>query len=47
MVAFVEGEQAGAFARHVKTRYADLSDIEPQVYPVEAASGAGPLAIVA
>jgi galactokinase len=47
MVAFVEEEQAGAFARHVETRYADLSDIEPQVYPVEAASGAGPLAIVA
>jgi hypothetical protein len=45
MVAFVEEEQTSAFARHVETRYSDLSDIQPQVYPVEAASGAGPLAI--
>jgi hypothetical protein len=47
MVAFVEEEEASAFARHVETRYPDLSGIKPQVYPVQAASGAAPLPIVA
>jgi galactokinase len=43
MVAFVEEEAVSAFARHVESRYRDLSGIEPQVYPVDAAPGAGPL----
>jgi len=47
MVAFVAEEQVDAFARHVETHYHDISDIEPQVYPVQAAPGAGPLAISA
>lgn len=47
MVAFVEEEQVDAFARHVEIRYRDISGIEAQVYPVQAASGAGPLAISA
>jgi galactokinase len=41
MVAFVEEEAVSAFARHVESRYPDLSGIEPQVYPVDAAPGAG------
>jgi galactokinase len=43
MVSFVEEAQVGAFARHVETRYRDTSGIEPQVYPVQAAAGAGRL----
>ena len=43
MVAFVEEEAVSAFAQHVESRYRDLSGIEPQVYPVDAAPGAGPL----
>lgn len=47
MVAFVEEEEASAFARHVETCYYDLSGIKPPVYPVHAASGAAPLPIAA
>jgi galactokinase len=43
MVAFVEGSKVGAFAWHVEARYRDASGIEPQVYPVQAAAGAGRL----
>jgi galactokinase len=43
MVALVEEEAVGDFARHVESRYHDLSGIEPQAYPVDAAPGAGPL----
>jgi galactokinase len=43
MVAFVEEEEVDGFAQHVAVRYRDLSGIEPQVYPVAAVSGAGPL----
>ncbi len=41
MVACVEGTQVEAFARHVQAHYLASSGIEPQVYPVQAASGAG------
>jgi galactokinase len=43
MVAFVEADVVSAFGLHVESRYRDLGDIEPQVYPVDAAPGAGPL----
>jgi galactokinase len=43
MVAFVEESKVGAFAWHVEARYRDASGIEPQVYPVQAAAGAGRL----
>jgi galactokinase len=43
MVAFVEKSEVGTFARHVEARYRDTSGIEPQVYPVQAAAGAGRL----
>ena len=41
MVACVEETQVDAFARHVQNHYLAISGIEPQVYPVQAASGAG------
>jgi galactokinase len=41
MVAFVEEGGVDAFARHVQARYLRSSGIEPQVYPVQAAPGAG------
>jgi galactokinase len=43
MVAFVENEAVTAFADHVRGRYRTATGIEPQVYPVQAAAGAGPL----
>ena len=43
MVSFVEQAKVGAFARHVEACYRDTSGIEPQVYPVQAAAGAGRL----
>jgi galactokinase len=43
MVAFVEESEVGAFARHVEARYRNTAGIEPQVYPVQAAAGAGRL----
>lgn len=43
MVAFVEESKAGAFTKHVQACYRDSSGLEPQVYPVQAAPGAGPL----
>jgi galactokinase len=44
MVAFVQEGEVGAFARHVEPHYFGASGIEPQVYPVQAAPGAGRLA---
>ena len=43
MVAFVRQNEVDAFARHVEAHYRGSSGIEPQVYPVQAAPGAGPL----
>jgi galactokinase len=43
MVAFVEENQVGHFARHVEAHYRAASGIEPQIYPVRAAAGAGRL----
>jgi galactokinase len=47
MVAFVEERQIDAFAGHVQARYLRSSGIEPQVYAVQAASGAGRIPMVA
>ena len=43
MVAFVERDAVEAFAEHVNTRYRAETTIEPEVFPVQAAGGAGPL----
>jgi galactokinase len=43
MVAFVEENRVAAFAQHVEMHYRTASGIEPQVYPVQAAAGAGRL----
>jgi galactokinase len=43
MVALVNSGGVEGFARHVQARYRASSGIEPQVYPVQAAPGAGPL----
>jgi galactokinase len=43
LVAFVESGSTEAFAEHVRTHYADSTDIEPEIYPVHAAQGAGVL----
>jgi len=43
MVAFVEGAQTDAFMRGVRQAYVATTGIQPQVYPVQAAAGAGPL----
>jgi galactokinase len=44
MVAFVEDLHVAAFTEHVKTAYARATAVEPIVYPVEAAAGAGKFA---
>jgi galactokinase len=41
MVAFVESSAVPSFATHVKAAYQAITGIEPKVYPVEAAAGAG------
>jgi galactokinase len=41
MVAVVERGSIGEFAQHVQARYLASTGIEPQVYPVQAAPGAG------
>lgn len=41
MVAFVREEETAAFAGHVRQHYAASCGIEPVVYPVGAAAGAG------
>ena len=43
MVALVNGGSVDDFAQHVRTHYRARAGIEPQVYPVQAARGAGPL----
>ena len=43
MVAFVEDHAMDAFAEHVRESYLAETTIEPEVYPVQAAPGAGPL----
>ncbi len=45
MVAFVAENSVDAFATHVRERYQSATGVEPRVYPVRAAPGAGPLAI--
>ncbi len=41
MVAFVERSRAADFARSVRETYLASTGIEPEIYPVEAAAGAG------
>lgn len=43
MVACVEQNEVESFAQHVLAQYRASTGIEPQVYPVQAAPGAGPL----
>ena len=43
MVALVDSGGVDGFARHVRAHYRASSGIEPQVYPVQAAPGAGSL----
>ncbi len=43
MVALVDSAGVDCFEEHVRARYRASSGIEPQVYPVQAAPGAGPL----
>jgi galactokinase len=43
MVAIVESEQVEPFESHVRQAYAAATGIEPDVYPVQAAAGAGRL----
>jgi galactokinase len=43
MVAFVEDHAADAFTKHVMESYHAETAMEPQVYPVQASPGAGPL----
>jgi galactokinase len=44
LVAFVERNSVDAFAEHVSAQYLTETAIEPEVYPVQAAPGTGPLA---
>lgn len=46
MVALVEIPQVEAFTAHVKEAYRQATDIEPQVYSVLPAAGAGPLSAI-
>ncbi len=43
LVAFVEQGAVPAFSAHVRRAYATATGIDPRVFPVEAAPGAGPL----
>ena len=43
MMAYVEEPQTGAFMRHVEQAYTAATGIQPHVYPIQAAAGAGPL----
>jgi len=45
MVAFVERDCVEAFSAHVRAAYQEATGIESAVYAVEAAPGAGPLAV--
>jgi galactokinase len=46
MVALVDIEHVSAFERHVRRSYTAATDIEPEVYPVQAAAGAGMLRLL-
>lgn len=46
MVALVDVEHVSAFERYVRRSYAAATDIEPEVYPVRAAAGAGMLRLL-
>ena len=43
MVALVEVKEVAAFESYVRQTYKTATDIEPEVYPVQAAAGAGEL----
>ncbi len=43
LVAFVESDSTEPFAQHVHKYYVDGTNIEPEIYPVRAAQGAGVL----
>ena len=43
MVALVKVEEVAAFERHVRQTYQAATGIEPEVYSVQAAAGAGEL----
>jgi len=43
LVAFVESDSIEAFAEHVQKEYVSSTGIEPEIYPVQAAKGAGVL----
>jgi len=43
LVAFVESDSINAFAEHVHKQYVSSTGIEPEIYPVQAAKGAGVL----
>ena len=45
MVAFVERNSLAAFEEYVSTRYRGETTLKPEVYPVQAARGAGPLSL--
>jgi galactokinase len=46
MAAFVEQDKITEFSQHVSTHYQASSAIEPKVYPVQAAPGAGLLELI-
>jgi galactokinase len=46
MVALVEVKKVAAFERHVRAAYEADTGIKPEVYPVQAAAGAGELRLV-
>jgi galactokinase len=46
MAAFVEAGETGAFEDDVRRRYSDATGIEPEIYPVQAAAGAGGLHVL-
>ena len=41
LVAFVDSNSIGSFAEHVREQYVASTGIEPEIYPVQAAEGAG------
>ena len=41
LVAFVEQDAVPAFSAHVRQAYATATGIDPRIFPVEAAPGAG------
>lgn len=43
LVAFVHADDVSSFAAHVEDAYAQATGIEPEIYPVQAAPGAGSL----